>query len=112
MGRAVSLSVMIIEWAAAGLLGFGVVYTYLAHRQPPVDRELVVLRQLATGPKYGLELVAGSGGQLSRFTLYVLLSRMEDEGLIRGYTDPSSRRRYALTLRGERICQQREGAAP
>ncbi len=45
-------------------------------------REVIVLEQLATGPKYGLDLIAGSDGQLTRSTLYVHLARMENDELI------------------------------
>jgi DNA-binding PadR family transcriptional regulator len=49
----------------------------------PSATEAQVLRLLiAHGESYGLELVKVSGGSLKRGTVYVLLDRMEDKGLI------------------------------
>lgn len=46
------------------------------------EREACVLDQLASGEKYGLELVAGSRGSLSRGGVYVLLTRMKEKGVV------------------------------
>lgn len=43
-----------------------------------------VIEQLIGREKYGLELVADSDRLLSRSSVYVLLGRMEDKGLIAG----------------------------
>lgn len=44
-----------------------------------------VLRLLTDGPMLGLDLVRESKGVLSRGTVYVLLARLEDEGLIESW---------------------------
>ena len=46
------------------------------------EKEAIVLRLLMTKAKemYGLELVAESGGELRRGTVYVKLSDLEDRG--------------------------------
>ena len=41
-----------------------------------------MLEQLRDGEKYGLELVAASGGALKRGTVYVTLGRMERKGFV------------------------------
>jgi DNA-binding PadR family transcriptional regulator len=46
------------------------------------DREVSVLAQLAEGDCYGLQLVAGSRGAVSRAAIYVLLGRMKDKGFV------------------------------
>ena len=60
-------------------------------------KERCILDLLASGPMYGLDMVKQSGGLLSRGTVYVLLGRMQDRGLIEA-TEPDSdgRRRYKL----------------
>lgn len=72
-------------------------------------REVHVLTQLVSRPKYGLELVEDSDGILAKNAIYVLLGRMEDKGLIKGKkedTPPGEmgppRRRYAITGLGQR----------
>lgn len=74
------------------------------------NNEYNVLNQLAVREKYGLELVAGSEGQLSRNAVYVLLGRMEDKGLVEGREAPAPagqsgppRRLYKLTGHGARV---------
>lgn len=48
-------------------------------------------------PIYGLDMVKASGGQLQRGTIYVLLGRMQDHGLIEATApDEDGRRRYRL----------------
>lgn len=47
-------------------------------------------------PMFGLDLVEQSGGLLKRGTVYVLLGRMEDRGLIASAMSIEGRRRYAL----------------
>jgi DNA-binding PadR family transcriptional regulator len=74
------------------------------------EREANVLTQLTAGEKYGLELVAGSGGLLRRNAVYVLLGRMEDKGLIEGREEATPkgesgppRRVYHVTGHGARV---------
>lgn len=47
-------------------------------------KEWVILGMLATArqPMYGLEIVVRSDRQISRGSVYVLLSRMEEKGLV------------------------------
>jgi DNA-binding PadR family transcriptional regulator len=80
--------------------------------------ELNVLRQLVVAEKYGIELVEGSNGQLSRASVYVLLGRMEDKNLIKGrkVDTPAGeqgppRRIYKVTGLGERAVRAYEAAA-
>ena len=74
------------------------------------EREANVLTQLTTGEKYGLELVAGSGGLLRRNAVYVLLGRMEEKGFIEGREEATPegesgppRRVYRATGHGARV---------
>lgn len=54
------------------------------------SKEYEVLRLLvAQGEMYGLELVESSGGALSRGTVYVTLSRMNDKGYVESRSEPS-----------------------
>jgi DNA-binding PadR family transcriptional regulator len=51
----------------------------------PSRNEVEVLQLLAGGRElYGLELIKRSGGALKRNSIYVVLSRMEGQGLITG----------------------------
>lgn len=64
-----------------------------------IDRPtLSVLNQLGRGERFGLELLAGSGGTLVMGTLYVHLARMEGAGLVEGWAEaPYGRRKYRIT---------------
>ena len=69
-----------------------------------------IIEQLIGREKYGLELVADSGGQLKRNAIYVLLGRMEDKGLIDGREEAAPagasgppRRIYRVTGHGARV---------
>ena len=64
---------------------------------------------LVSGKKYGLEIVKASNGQVKRGTVYVLLNRMKEKGLVDSITeDPvkgqqgSPRKIYHLTGLGEK----------
>lgn len=52
-----------------------------------------ILYMLADGPAYGLDLVNRSAGKLHRGTVYVHLRQLEEEGLIRSWTEPGDMRR-------------------
>jgi len=54
--------------------------------------EACVLGQLMTAPRYGLELVGGSGGLLSSESVYVLLGRMARKGLVERQSTRPARR--------------------
>src|SRR4051794_15237887 len=78
-------------------------------------KEWCVLEQLVTGEKYGLELVASSGGSLKRTSIYVVLSRMEAKGLIEGREEAAPpgamgppRRKYKATGYGARVLHAHE----
>lgn len=72
------------------------------------DAERMVLSLLdANGEAYGIELVRGSDGVLKRGTVYVLLSRMEDEGLVESRAEDAPhlaypRWIYSLSEQGKR----------
>ena len=82
------------------------------------EREHNVLCQLVVRERYGLELVAGSDGLIRRNTVYVLLGRMEDKGLIEGRdvgapkgSSGPPRRVYRITGLGERSRAAYEASA-
>lgn len=60
-------------------------------------------------PMFGSDLIAKSNGELSRGTIYVWLSNLEDAGLVEGVSmEPETpgmlpRRRYHLTTKGMNI---------
>ncbi len=75
----------------------------------PSGKELVVLELLSNKMEmYGLEMVKESS-ELKRGTVYVLLDRMEDKGLIKSRkieddnTSGLPRRVYSLTGLGQRV---------
>lgn len=81
---------------------------------PPTlsPKERLVLELLARNEDrmYGLELVAESGGQLKRGTIYVLLGRMQQKGYVEAdpekFADDSGlvpRRMYRITGLGLRV---------
>jgi len=85
----------------------------------PSGKELVVLRLLREAPSsgmYGLELVGESAGLLGRGSVYVVLSRMQDKGLVRSHTPQSDdhpglpRPRYRITGLGVKSLQAAEAA--
>jgi DNA-binding PadR family transcriptional regulator len=48
-------------------------------------------------PMYGLDMVERSNGELKRGTIYVLLGRLQDKGLVQASSpDSEGRRRYSL----------------
>ena len=73
-----------------------------------MDKKTIVLLLLQDQkPRYGLELVSESEGLLKRGTVYVLLDRMEDAGLIKSRVRPPRngeqgppRRIYRITGKG------------
>jgi len=73
---------------------------------------LELLLRTAGLEKYGLQMVGESEGQLSRGTIYVTLSRMEDKGYVESRPEepnrPTSgiaRRLYRVTGYGQRVFQ-------
>jgi PadR family transcriptional regulator len=74
-------------------------------------KETLILELLVEQSEmYGLELVAASGKQLKRGTVYVTLGRMEEKGYITSHVEaaPSAagglpRRMYVATALGRRL---------
>jgi DNA-binding PadR family transcriptional regulator len=74
-------------------------------------KESLILELLSsTGPMFGLQLVADSGGALKRGTVYVTLGRMEEKGYVESEQEaprPGAiglpRRIYRPTALGERV---------
>jgi PadR family transcriptional regulator, regulatory protein PadR len=84
----------------------------MAHARIPSlsNKERIVLELLASGARYGLQLVDESGGQLKRGTVYVTLGRMEQKGLVESHVEPATpksdvipRRMYRPTAYGRRV---------
>ncbi len=72
------------------------------------DQILALL--VSQGKMYGLEFVKKSNGLLKRGTIYVTLSRMEDQGLVESWVETSQkgeqgppRRLYKISGRGLQI---------
>lgn len=70
---------------------------------------------IRNGEMYGLQMVHESGGSLARGTVYVMLDRMEDKGLVESRVDESAkgvsglpRRLYRPTGYGARVFRQWE----
>jgi DNA-binding PadR family transcriptional regulator len=98
-----------------------------AKRQEPVrltakEREILELLIGHGAEMYGLEMVARSDGRLSRGSIYVLLDRLEERGLVNSRleerapgTSGIARRLYRPTGHGRRVFQlweQLQGLAP
>ena len=74
-------------------------------------KERLILDLLcATGPMFGLQLVAESGGALKRGTVYVTLGRMEEKGYVESEQEAARpgaaglpRRIYRPTALGRRV---------
>ncbi len=85
----------------------------MINRNQPValtGTEYLIMELLAEGRQkemYGLELVEKSGGKLKRGTVYVLLGRLENKGLIEGRTvvegSDIPRKVYRTTGLGQRV---------
>jgi DNA-binding PadR family transcriptional regulator len=85
----------------------------------PSGKEIVVLRLLRGAPAsgmYGLELVSESEGSLGAGSVYVVLSRMQEKGLVKSHTPQSDdhpglpRPRYRITALGQKSLQAAEAA--
>lgn len=78
-------------------------------------KEALILRLLiAKGEMYGLELVAASGGELKRGTVYVTLGRMADKGYVESHQVPQEdgsgipKRVFRATGHGARVLSATE----
>ncbi len=86
-----------------------------ARRQAPVrltakEREILTLLIEQGGEMYGLQMVARSRGRLSRGSVYVLLDRLEERGLVSSRLEDRApgvsgiaRRLYLPTGHGRRV---------
>lgn len=80
------------------------------------NKEHQILELLITnGEMYGLQMVQESNGALARGTVYVMLDRMADKGLVESRVDDNPqrmsglpRRLYKPTGYGLRVCRQWE----
>jgi DNA-binding PadR family transcriptional regulator len=73
----------------------------------PTGKEMAVLELLIGGREmYGLELVKASEGLLKRGTIYVLLDRMEQKGLVSSREGDRDATASGLPRRRYRICGQ------
>ncbi len=71
-------------------------------RVDAAERCVLALLAKASEPMYGLDMVKQSGGQLGRGTVYVLLARLEERGLVASTCGEGElRRRYTLTRDGK-----------
>jgi DNA-binding PadR family transcriptional regulator len=80
------------------------------------DPPLLVLASLADGPKHGYaitqDVAKTMGVRLSAGTLYAVIARLEDRGLIEPLESDERRRPYRITAAGaEALAQQTERMA-
>jgi DNA-binding PadR family transcriptional regulator len=75
------------------------------------DPTLLVLTSLTGGPKHGYSLIqdieAMSGVRLGPGTLYGVLARLEEEGLVEALVSKDRRRPYRLTAAGADVLRDR-----
>ena len=75
------------------------------------DATLLVLTSLAEGPKHGYALIkdieAMVGIALGPGTLYGVLARLEEEGMIQALPSEDRRRPYRITAHGAAILRER-----
>lgn len=91
-------------------------------RLTPKEHEILKLLIGHSAEMYGLEMVARSAGRLSRGSIYVLLDRLEERGLVSSRLEERSprtsgiaRRLYRPTGHGRRVLQlweELQGLAP
>jgi DNA-binding PadR family transcriptional regulator len=84
------------------------------------ETELLILGLLLQKPSgmYGLDLVGLSGGELSRDTVYIALSRLEEQGFVKSRARPDAkhagivRRTYWIAAMGKRHLRETGCAHP
>ena len=90
-------------------------------RLTPKEREILKLLIGQGAEMYGLEMVARPGGRLSRGSVYVLLDRLEERGLVSSRLEDRrsgsgiARRLYRPTGHGRRVFhlwEQLQGLTP
>lgn len=79
--------------------------------RPPTEAELV-LQLLGDREFYGLDLVERSGGVLKRGLVYLLLYRMEQEGLITSREEPMTEQQAKVRLIPRRLYKRVPKARP
>ncbi len=71
------------------------------------DPSLLVMTSLAAGPKHGYaimqDVAEGSGVRLGPGTLYGVIARLEERGLIEPLAAQDRRRPYRITAEGSRV---------
>ena len=91
----------------------------LATNLPSLSRKEYLIMNLLIGsrrPKYGLEMVDESNGELKRGTIYVTLNRLEEKGYVASKKEAeapgvaSPRRMYKATGEGEKVFRALESA--
>lgn len=88
-----------IEFIAGAVMGFvvGAVAAWTYGRNEAAFQCILDMLAASPEPMYGLDMIEESGGMLERGTVYVLLGRMQDRGLIVATApDHDGRRRYRL----------------
>jgi DNA-binding PadR family transcriptional regulator len=75
------------------------------------DPTLLVLTSLTGGPKHGYSLIQDieemSGVSLGPGTLYGVLARLEEEGLVEALAADDRRRPYRITAQGAAVLRER-----
>jgi DNA-binding PadR family transcriptional regulator len=75
------------------------------------DPTILVLTSLTGGPKHGYSLIqdieAMSGVALGPGTLYGVLARLEEEGLVEALAVEDRRRPYRITAHGASVLRER-----
>jgi DNA-binding PadR family transcriptional regulator len=75
------------------------------------DPTILVLTSLTGGPKHGYSLIqdieAMSGVRLGPGTLYGVLARLEEEGLVVALPTDDRRRPYKITAQGAAVLRER-----
>ena len=79
------IELLLLISALCFLVGFGIASWRIARRRRALA--LALLRNAGSRGMYGLDLIEASGGTLSRVTVYIVLSRLQDQGLVRRVTD-------------------------
>jgi DNA-binding PadR family transcriptional regulator len=76
---------------------------------PEKERDILELLVAAKKPLYGLEIVTRSDGLITRGSVYVLLGRMKERGLVESHIEPDAkvpgmpRQLYRVTGFGKRV---------
>ncbi len=74
------------------------------------DSSLLILTSLASGPKHGWALILDireyAGISLGAGTLYGILNRLENRGLIEALPEEDRRRPFRITAAGEKVMRE------